>query len=89
MPGNSLVETYGLLPILASAMTSPSPPATGLDQLTIRDAQRLRRRLDGTRKIRDQVRRTAATEAIEADIAVAAGRAAARAASVPALRLPG
>jgi ATP-dependent helicase HrpA len=91
VPGNSLVETYGLVPILTSAMTSPMPaptPTPALEHLTIRDAQRLRRRLDGTHKIRDQARRAAATEAVEADIAVAAGRAAARAASVPALRYP-
>jgi ATP-dependent helicase HrpA len=59
-----------------------------LADLMTRDRERLRRRLDGTGRIRDPVKRGATLERIGAEIAAAAGRVAARAASVPAIAYP-
>ena len=71
-----------------------SPPLTigglgaRLGALTLRDEQRLGRRLDGLRSGRDPGRRTAALGRLAADVEVAERRVAARRAAVPALHYP-
>src|SRR5690348_17504 len=94
-PGSKpVVETYGLLPILATAMSSAtrSDPLrdlrSSLADLMTRDRERLRRRLDGSEKIRDPAKRAATHARIGADIATAAARVAARTASVPRITYP-
>ncbi len=59
-----------------------------LAELLPADQHRLRRRLDGTRKIRDAARRTAEVDRITADVAAAEDRLAARRAAVPVVRYP-
>ncbi|GAA1848825.1 ATP-dependent RNA helicase HrpA [Asanoa iriomotensis] len=59
-----------------------------LSTLTLRDAHRLGRRLEGTRKIRDATKKAAALAAIEAEVDAAQGRVAARQAAVPVIRYP-
>ena len=61
---------------------------SSLADLMTRDRERLRRRLDGTAKIRDSARRAATVERIEAEIAAASSRVAARSASVPQITYP-
>jgi ATP-dependent helicase HrpA len=59
-----------------------------LAELTLRDEQRLRRRLDATRRQRDPDRRAAALVALELEIAAAEARIAARRASGPSISYP-
>ena len=68
-------------------MNAPSLPAR-LAELTLRDAHRLGRRLEGTRKIRDPRRKAAAVAAIEAEVETAEARVAARRAALPAITYP-
>jgi len=70
-------------------MNAPNPsPQTRLSTLTLRDAHRLGRRLEGTRKIRDAAKKASAVAAIEAEVTAAEARVAARQASVPVIRYP-
>ncbi|WP_018657045.1 ATP-dependent RNA helicase HrpA [Actinomadura flavalba] len=59
-----------------------------LPELAPLDRHRLRRRIDGTQKLRDDRRRASATAQITADIEAAERRVAARRAAVPAIRYP-
>src|SRR5687768_3454926 len=59
-----------------------------LAELTLRDEQRLRRRLDSAGKLRDPARRAAALVALESEIATAEARVAARRANVPSISYP-
>ncbi len=73
--------------------TTPAPPAlpelrSRLTQLLRRDEHRLGRRLEGTRRIRDEAARSAALAEISAEIDAAAGRLAARQAGVPPITFP-
>src|SRR5689334_19706561 len=66
---NSLVETYGFVPILATVMTTPDADLRArLAGLMLRDERRLGRRLDGLRKIRDAAKRAAATATVASAI---------------------
>ena len=89
---NPLVETYRLLPILATAMSSATRSlddlTSRLDDLMTRDRERLGRRLRGTGRIRDDAKLAATMRQLGADIDAAASRVAARAASVPTIRYP-
>ncbi|MEV6350359.1 ATP-dependent RNA helicase HrpA [Actinoplanes sp. NPDC051851] len=73
---------------------SPSAPVHGnalrdrVSQLLPRDEHRLRRRLDGTRRIRDDDARTAALEEIAAEVERAELRLETRLAAVPPIRYP-
>ncbi|MGA5111534.1 ATP-dependent RNA helicase HrpA [Streptomyces pseudogriseolus] len=74
-------------------MSTHSAPALGslasrLSELSLRDAHRLGRRLEGARKIRKPEARAAVLGEIEAEVAVAAERMAARRARVPEVRYP-
>ncbi|WP_086683368.1 ATP-dependent RNA helicase HrpA [Streptomyces pseudogriseolus] len=74
-------------------MSTHSAPALGslasrLTELSLRDAHRLGRRLEGARKIRKPEARAAVLGEIEAEVAVAAERMAARRARVPEVRYP-
>ncbi len=70
-------------------MNAPDPSLPNrLATLTLRDAHRLGRRLEGTRKIRDTAKKDAAVAAIEADVVAAEARVAARRAAVPVIRYP-
>ncbi|HYN93111.1 MAG TPA: hypothetical protein VES42_04615, partial [Pilimelia sp.] len=62
--------------------------AARLPELMLRDEQRLRRRLDGLRRVRDAAARRAATDQIAVEIEAAEARLAQRRARVPALRYP-
>ena len=67
---------------------SPSPPAVAelrsrIAELLPRDERRLHRRLEGTRKIRDEAARSAALAEIAAEAGQARLRLEARLASVP------
>ncbi|WP_218005270.1 ATP-dependent RNA helicase HrpA [Actinomadura macra] len=59
-----------------------------LPQLMLRDQHRLRRRIDGTQKMRDAGRRSKVTEEIAAELDVAERRVARRRAAVPAITYP-
>nr|WP_239521370.1 ATP-dependent RNA helicase HrpA [Blastococcus saxobsidens] len=59
-----------------------------MPQLTLADEQRLRRRLDGLRRVRDPQARARQRERIEADVAAAEQRIARRRAAVPAISFP-
>ncbi|HEY1573210.1 MAG TPA: ATP-dependent RNA helicase HrpA [Pseudonocardiaceae bacterium] len=59
-----------------------------LPDLTIRDERRLRRRLDGTRKIRDRVARQKVLDEIAADVETGLDRARRRRAGAPTPRYP-
>ncbi len=88
-----MVETYGFVPILAVAMTSPAPPTSvdirsRLAGVTLRDERRLGRRLDGIRNIRDEAKRQAAADDIAAQVAAAETRLINRQAAVPAVSYP-
>ncbi|MGN7138712.1 ATP-dependent RNA helicase HrpA [Streptomyces pseudogriseolus] len=74
-------------------MSTYSAPALGslasrLSELSLRDAHRLGRRLEGARKIRKPDARAAVLGEIEAEVAAAAERMAARRARVPEVRYP-
>ncbi|MEU0914175.1 ATP-dependent RNA helicase HrpA [Streptomyces althioticus] len=74
-------------------MSTHSAPALGslasrLSELSLRDAHRLGRRLEGARKIRKPEARTAVLGEIEAEVAAAEKRMAARRARVPEVRYP-
>ncbi|WP_037680992.1 ATP-dependent RNA helicase HrpA [Streptomyces griseus] len=72
--------------------THPAPAfgalAPRLTELSLRDAQRLGRRLEGARKIRKPEARAAVLAEIEAEVAKGESRMAARAARVPAVSYP-
>ncbi|MFC0541065.1 ATP-dependent RNA helicase HrpA [Kutzneria chonburiensis] len=69
-----------------------SPPVTAahieLPQLMLRDEHRLRRRIDGTRKIRDEAKRRAALAQIDDEVLAAQAKLAARVAAVPRIDYP-
>ncbi|MFF0013015.1 ATP-dependent RNA helicase HrpA [Streptomyces sp. NPDC005374] len=72
---------------------APGTPAFGelaarLTELSLRDAHRLGRRLEGARKIRKPEARTAVLNEIEAEVGKGAERTAARRARVPAVTYP-
>ncbi|MEV5165658.1 ATP-dependent RNA helicase HrpA [Streptomyces werraensis] len=74
-------------------MSTHSAPALGslasrLSELSLRDAHRLGRRLEGARKIRKPEARAAVLGEIEAEVAAAEERMAARRARVPEIRYP-
>ncbi len=74
-------------------MSTHSAPALGslasrLSELSLRDAHRLGRRLEGARKIRRPEARAAVLGEIEAEVAAAGERMAARRARVPEVRYP-
>ncbi|MGA5315806.1 ATP-dependent RNA helicase HrpA [Streptomyces pseudogriseolus] len=74
-------------------MSTHSAPALGslasrLSELSLRDAHRLGRRLEGARKIRKPEARAAVLGEIEAEVAAAAERMAARRTRVPEVRYP-
>ncbi|MBU5948872.1 ATP-dependent RNA helicase HrpA [Streptomyces sp. PAM3C] len=74
-------------------MSTHSAPALGslasrLSELSLRDAHRLGRRLEGARKIRKPEARAAVLGEIEAEVAAAGERMAARRARVPEIRYP-
>jgi len=78
------------LPILAFRMSAPSSLThlrSRLTDLTLRDEHRLRRRLDGLRKL-PPARRQAVLEEIAAEIAAAEERVARRRAALPAVSYP-
>lgn len=72
--------------------THPAPAfgalASRLTELSLRDAQRLGRRLEGARKIRKPEARAAVLAEIEAEVVKGEARMAARAARVPAVSYP-
>src|SRR5882724_7991150 len=72
---------------------SPSPPAVAdlrrrIAELLPRDERRLQRRLEGTRKIRDEAARAVALAEIAVEVDQARQRLQARLASVPAIGYP-
>ncbi|MGD9956321.1 MAG: hypothetical protein AB7V23_09670, partial [Candidatus Nanopelagicales bacterium] len=78
-------------------MSADVPPAAApsvadlrsrLDGVMLRDRRRLGRRLEGTRKIRDEAKRSQAVATIAADVARAEARIAARRDSVPTITYP-
>ncbi|HEX3591875.1 MAG TPA: ATP-dependent RNA helicase HrpA [Pseudonocardiaceae bacterium] len=68
--------------------TSAADLAALLPDLTIRDERRLRRRLDGTRKIRDRQARQRAIDKIAVDVEAALDRINRRRSAAPTLRYP-
>jgi ATP-dependent RNA helicase HrpA len=70
----------GSLPVTAAHIDLP--------QLMLRDEHRLRRRVDGTRKIRDEAKRRAALARIDAEVLAAQAKLAARVAAVPRISYP-
>src|SRR5690349_6797459 len=68
--------------------SSPAALRTRLQELLPRDERRLQRRLEGTRKIRDEAARAAVLAEIEAEVAQARERLAARLAAVPKVTYP-
>ena len=72
----------------APAAPSESDLAASLDGLSIADAARLRRRLDGVRKLRDPKRRAGSLSRIQQDAAAARLRVLERAAAVPVVSYP-
>ena len=73
-----------------SAQTAPSVETLrrSLDDVMLRDRSTLRRRIEGTRKIRDDAKRAHALGRIAADVARAQSRVQARRASVPGITYP-
>ena len=70
-------------------MTSPLAELDErLPNLMPRDERRLRRRVDGARRVRDPAARRSIADAIAVDVAAAEARVAARVASVPAIEYP-
>jgi ATP-dependent helicase HrpA len=78
-------------------MPADVPPAAALsvadlrsrlDAVMLRDRRRLGRRLEGTRKIRDEAKRAQALATLAADVARAEGRIEARRASLPTITYP-
>src|SRR5882757_255302 len=69
-----------------------SPPVTAahidLPQLMLRDEHRLRRRIDSTRKIRDEAKRRAALAQIDDEVLAAQAKLASRVAAVPRISYP-
>nr|WP_256449412.1 ATP-dependent RNA helicase HrpA [Kutzneria sp. CA-103260] len=59
-----------------------------LPQLMLRDEHRLRRRIDGARKIRDEAKRRAALDQIDDEVLAAQAKLAARVAAVPRISYP-
>jgi ATP-dependent helicase HrpA len=77
------------MPILGRSMGSMLADLRArLPELTLRDQQRLRRRVDGVRKIKDAKARDRAAAEIAADVAAAEQRVADRRASVPKITYP-
>src|SRR2546423_15534465 len=72
----------------APAAPSVSDLAAQLGDISIADAARIGRRLDGVRKLRDPRRRESTLQRIEADIANARLRIAERRAAAPVIRYP-
>src|SRR2546421_2604845 len=77
----------------ASAPGTPAAPALGdlaprLAELSLRDAHRLGRRLEGARRIRKPEARAAVLDEIEAEVAKAEERMRARRGRVPAVSYP-
>jgi ATP-dependent helicase HrpA len=72
----------------APAAPSVSDLAAQLEDISIADAARIGRRLDGVRKIRDADRRASTLQRIEADIANARLRIVERQAAAPVVRYP-
>ena len=70
----------GSLPVTAAHIDLP--------QLMLRDEHRLRRRIDGARKIRDEAKRRAALDKIEDEVLAAQARLAARVAAMPRVSYP-
>ncbi|MFC0434160.1 ATP-dependent RNA helicase HrpA [Kutzneria buriramensis] len=70
----------GSLPVTAAHIELP--------QLMLRDEHRLRRRVDGARKIRDEAKRNAALAQIDHEVLAAQARLAARVAAVPRIDYP-
>src|SRR5690242_3215748 len=68
--------------------STPAALRTRLHELLPRDERRLQRRLEGTRKIRDEAARAAVLAEIEAEVAQARERLAARLAAVPKVTYP-
>ncbi|WP_250002630.1 ATP-dependent RNA helicase HrpA [Actinoplanes sp. M2I2] len=73
--------------------TTPAAPALAelrnrINELLPRDERRLHRRLEGTRRLRDEESRAAALGEISAEVEKAAARLAARVASVPPISYP-
>ncbi|GAA2661862.1 ATP-dependent RNA helicase HrpA [Paractinoplanes durhamensis] len=68
--------------------TTPAELRSRLAELLPRDERRLQRRLDGTRKIRDEAARAAVLAEIEADAVTARARLDAKLASVPKITYP-
>src|SRR4051794_9122989 len=62
--------------------------AASLDDLSIADAARLRRKLDGVRKLRDPKRRAGSLRRLEQDVAAARLRLVERSAAVPVVTYP-
>jgi ATP-dependent helicase HrpA len=69
-------------------VTSEDDLAASLDSLSLADATRLRRTLDGVRKLRDPRRRAGTLARVERDVAAARLRLAERAAAVPLVSYP-
>ncbi|GIJ46931.1 ATP-dependent helicase [Virgisporangium aliadipatigenens] len=69
-------------------MSETSELFARLAEIPIRDERRLRRRLDGLRKLRDPATRQGTLESISRDVDAAAQRAAARRESVPPITYP-
>jgi ATP-dependent helicase HrpA len=70
----------GSLPVTAAHIDLP--------QLMLRDEHRLRRRIDGTRKIRDEAKRREALARIDDEVLAAQAKLAARVAAVPRIDYP-
>lgn len=70
----------GSLPVTAAPFELP--------QLMLRDEHRLRRRVDGANKIRDEAKRRAALEQIDDEVLAAQAKLAARVAAVPRISYP-
>src|ERR687885_452112 len=78
---------------MSSQSAAPAAPSVGdlaaqLGEISIADAARIGRRLDGVRKIRDPRRRESTLQRIDADIANARLRIVERQAAVPVVRYP-
>ncbi len=78
----------GWLPILERGMNTLADLQGRLPDLMLRDQRRLRRRLDGMRKVRDGAARRAVAGEIAGDIEAAERRVAVRRAAVPEISYP-
>ncbi|EWM11614.1 ATP-dependent helicase HrpA [Kutzneria sp. 744] len=76
----TLRNQMGSLPVTAAPFELP--------QLMLRDEHRLRRRVDGANKIRDEAKRRAALEQIDDEVLAAQAKLAARVAAVPRISYP-